>query len=282
MERIKSFSSTKAIVYLVATPIGNLKEFSPRALEVLSNVDFIASEDTRNTASLLSHFDIKNKLISYHEHNESQISLKLLEYLREGKSLAIVSDAGYPLISDPGKTIVSKAIEEGFPVSVVNGSNAFIPALIASNLPANHFYFYGFLDARSSKRKAELVALKQIKDTLIFYEAPHRIIDTLKDLLEVLGPRQFSLAREITKMHEEYIRGTLDEALELDPNTLKGEMVIVVAGNKEELVISDEKIIKILKQELKNGLTKKEAIQEIASKLNIKKNYVYQLAMKIN
>lgn len=280
MQRIKSFDSGP-ILYLVATPIGNLKEFSPRAIEVLSSVSLIASEDTRNTLNLLNYFNIKNKLISYHEHNESTISLKLLEELKNGHSIAICSDAGYPLISDPGKTITQKAIENGFAVSVINGSSAFIPALIASNLPTQHFYFYGFLDARHSRRLKELEALKNIKDTLIFYESPHRIKETLDDLHSVFGPRNFSLARELTKIHEEYIRGTLDEVLNLDPNTLKGEMVLVVAGNSCEESYNDDKIIDELKEYLNQGITKKEAVRLVSQKLSLNKNHVYQLAMKL-
>lgn len=281
MKRIKSFEHD-SLLYLVSTPIGNLQEFSPRAIDVLSSADYICSEDTRTTSQLIKQFNIPNKpMISYHEHNEKEAGIKIIELLKQGKKIALTSDAGYPGISDPGSILVSLAIENDIPVSVVNGSNAFIPALISSGLDTSHFYFHGFLDSRSSRRKKELKELITYKMTLIFYESPHRIKDTLLDMYEVFGARKFSICREITKLHEENIYGSLNELDELDKDSLKGEIVIAVEGNQIEEIIDETMIMSYLKEELENGETKKSAIKSVADKYQLKKNLVYEIAMKL-
>lgn len=280
MKRIKSYENNLPICYLVATPIGNLKDISSRALEVLKNVDYIASEDTRTTSNLLSYFGINKPMISYHEHNEQESSTKLIDLLKQGKSIAITSDAGYPGISDPGAIIVKHCIENDIPVSIIPGANAFLPALIGSGLDNNHFYFHGFLPSKPSARKKELEQLTNLTCTLIFYESPHRIKETLNDLLTYFPNRKMSLAREITKLHEEYIYGTINEIAQIDESTLKGEMVIVIEGNKIKEEYTEEELIEMLNKLISNGLSLKEASKELANELNLKKNYLYQLGLK--
>mgnify|MGYP001485405130 FL=1 len=206
MIRQKSFENEKATLYVVATPIGNLEEMTPRAIHVLESVDVIAAEDTRNTLKLLNYFGIRTRLIAHHQHNEEQSANGLLELLRQGKNVAIVSDAGYPLISDPGSVVAKKVMEEGFNVVPISGSNAMLNALVASGMNTRHFLFYGFLKAQEKERIRELHELKYYPFTIVFYEAPHRIEKMLKSCLEVLGNRQICLARELTKKHEEFIR----------------------------------------------------------------------------
>lgn len=280
MKRIKSYENNLPICYLVATPIGNLKDISSRALEVLKNVDYIASEDTRTTSNLLSYFGINKPMISYHEHNEQESSTKLIDLLKQGKSIVITSDAGYPGISDPGAIIVKHCIENDIPVSIIPGANAFLPALIGSGLDNNHFYFHGFLPSKPSARKKELEQLTNLTCTLIFYESPHRIKETLNDLLTYFPNRKMSLVREITKLHEEYIYGTINEIAQIDESTLKGEMVIVIEGNKIKEEYTEEELIEMLNKLISNGLSLKEASKELANELNLKKNYLYQLGLK--
>lgn len=280
MKRIKSYENNLPICYLVATPIGNLKDISSRALEVLKNVDYIASEDTRTTSNLLSYFGINKPMISYHEHNEQESSTKLIDLLKQGKSIAITSDAGYPGISDPGAIIVKHCIENDIPVSIIPGANAFLPALIGSGLDNNHFYFHGFLPSKPSARKKELEQLTNLTCTLIFYESPHRIKETLNDLLTYFPNRKMSLVREITKLHEEYIYGIINEIAQIDESTLKGEMVIVIEGNKRKEEYTEEELIEMLNKLISNGLSLKEASKELANELNLKKNYLYQLGLK--
>lgn len=280
MKRIKSYENNLPICYLVATPIGNLKDMSSRALEVLKNVDYIASEDTRTTSNLLAYFGINKPMISYHEHNEQESSTKLIDLLKQGKSIAITSDAGYPGISDPGAIIVKHCIENDIPVSIIPGANAFLPALIGSGLDNNHFYFHGFLPSKPSARKKELEQLTNLTCTLIFYESPHRIKETLNDLLTYFPNRKMSLVREITKLHEEYIYGTINEIAQIDESTLKGEMVIVIEGNKIKEEYTEEELIEMLNKLISNGLSLKEASKELANELNLKKNYLYQLGLK--
>ena len=277
MKRIKSFESG-AICYLIATPIGNLSDISSRALEILSKVEVVACEDTRNTSLLLSKFGLHKTLISYHEHNEQECSQKLLTMLKNGSSIAIVSDAGYPGISDPGSVIVSHCINQDIPVSIIPGANASLPALIASGLDNKHYYYHGFLPSKPSERKKGLEQLSSIPVTLIFYESPHRILDTLNDMLNILGDRKVCLCRELTKLHEEFIRGTLSELITLDESTLRGEMVLVVEGasniNKS---YSEEELIKLINEELKSGISLKQACQEVSRMTGEKKNKLYQL-----
>lgn len=281
MKRIKSFFND-ALLYVVATPIGNIKELSPRAIEILSEVDLIASEDTRTTSSLLANFNIFKPYLSYHQHNEQEASEKLISLLKEGKKIALTSDAGYPGISDPGTILIKHCIENDIAVSIINGANAFIPALVGSGLDTTHFYFHGFLSSKESEKKKEIEELKNKKETMIFYESPHRIKETISCFYQILGNRKVSLAREITKIHEEYIRGTLEDLVNLDYSTVKGEIVVVIEGNKEIKMLSDEDIISLLKEEISEGKSIKDAVKEISNNYSLKKNYVYQLANKPN
>ena len=277
MKRNKSFDGNKPVLYLIATPIGNLKEMSPRALETISEMDIIAAEDTRNAFSLLANYGIKKELFSLREHNEIEASKHLLEKIRAGKKVAYMSDAGYPGISDPGYLLVKEMIKEDVNISTISGPSAFINALVASGMKTEHFYFYGFLSAKESEAKEEILSLKDLKDTIIFYEAPHRIDKTLNLLRECLGNREICLARELTKLNEEYIRGTLDELIQLDKTTLKGEMVLIVAGNNEENKVDDEKIKSRIAYFVNLGLSQKDAINVVAEEYDINKNYVKKL-----
>ena len=277
MTRSKPFNNSKPVLYLIATPIGNLKEMSPRALEVITEMDIIAAEDTRNSFSLLSNFGIKKEMFSLREHNEIEASKHLLEKIKEGKKIAYMSDAGYPGISDPGYLLVQEMIKNDVAVSTVSGSSAFINALVASGLNTKHFFFYGFLPAKESEAKEEIASLKSRKETIILYEAPHRIMKTLGLLKDGLGDRYVCLARELTKINEEYIRGNLSELLELDETTIKGEIVLIIEGNKEEVSIDDNKIISRVEYFVKLGLSQKDAINVVAEEFNINKNYVKKL-----
>lgn len=269
-----SAKSNQATLFLVATPIGNLNEVSNRTLDTLKEVDVIACEDTRNTRKLLSHFDIHTKMISYHNFNEEEASEGIINLLRQGQSVALVSDAGYPLISDPGYELVNKVIEEGYKITTISGPNACLNGLVASGLKTTHYLFYGFLNSKSSSARKELEELKNFPYTLVFYEAPHRINKTLELCLEVLGNRKACIARELTKLHEEYIRGSL---LELNKREeYKGEIVLIIEGKeKEEVVVDFELLKKEVANLAKNGLKTKVAINEVATKYKVSKNELY-------
>lgn len=278
MNRQKSFENNNATLYLVATPIGNLSEMTYRAVEVLKSVDYIAAEDTRNTIKLLNHFDISKKLISHHEHNITSSILKILGYLSEGHDIALVSDAGYPAISDPGSELAKAVIEEGYNVVSVSGANACLNALVVSGITPQPFLFYGFLDHSDKKKKKELEDLKYYKETVVFYESPHRIEKTLKLMLNILGDRNIALCRELTKKHEEIIRGTVSEIIEI-LDTIKGEMVLVVEGSKEEKQVELEytqTIVEHVDELIEKGMSTKDAIKEVAKLRNMNKNAVYQ------
>ena len=277
MTRNKSFDGNKPVLYLIATPIGNLKEMSPRALEVISEMDIIAAEDTRNAFSLLANFGIKKELFSLREHNEIEASKHLLEKILSGKKVAYMSDAGYPCISDPGYLLVQEMIKNDICVSTISGSSAFINALVASGLETKHFYFYGFLSAKENEAKEEILSLKNYKNTLIFYEAPHRIRKTLNLLRENLGNRRVCLARELTKINEEYIRGTLDELAQIDETTIKGEIVLIVEGNDDENVIEDDKIVARIDYFIKLGLSQKDAINVASEEYGVNRNHIKKL-----
>jgi 16S rRNA (cytidine1402-2'-O)-methyltransferase len=223
--------SNKGILYLVPTPIGNLGDITKRALETLENSDLIACEDTRVSGRLLAHFDLKKKLISYHDFNEERRLPKLLEILNEGGNISVITDAGSPGISDPAYRIIRAAIENDITVCPLPGANALIPALTGSGLPLDRFFFEGFLPQKSGTRKNRLKKLIELEHTLIFYESPYRIEKTIAVVLEVLGDRPACIAREISKIHEEFIRGNLSEILEnIRGQKLKGEIVILVTG----------------------------------------------------
>lgn len=280
MQRVKSNFQDR-ILYIIATPIGNLKELSPRAIEIFKEVDIICSEDTRTTSSLLHHFNISKPFISYHQHNEQEASEKIIDLYKEHKKIALTSDAGYPGISDPGSILIKHCIDNDIAVSIINGANAFIPALIGSGLDTNHFYFHGFLSSKENERKKELEQEINRKETMIFYESPHRIENTIQNMFDILGDRMISIARELTKIHEEYIRGSLKEFVNFDFSTLKGEMVIIVEGNKEIKSLTDEDIKNLIKEELKDGKSIKDAVKEVSQNYSLKKNYVYSLAMNL-
>lgn len=280
-DRELNFFGSKPLLYLVATPIGNLGELSPRALEVIKDMDYIAAEDTRHSGELLASFGIKKPMISCHEHNEEEAASKIIALLKEGTKVAYMSDAGYPAISDPGQRLVKRLVKEGIKVSTISGANAALNALAASGLDSRHFYFHGFLPAKEGERKKELLALKAREETLIFYEAPHRIGKTLKDMAEVLGPREATLARELTKTHEEYLRGDLEELSQVDPTTLKGEMVIVVEGNQEKASsYGEEEVLSLLKEAMAKGLKAKDAAKAIAEQVGWSKNQIYALYLQ--
>ena len=272
-------AKNKATLFLVATPIGNLNEISNRALEVLKSVSVIACEDTRNSVKMLNHFDIHTKLITYHNFNEDDSAKGILSLLEKGEDIALISDAGYPLISDPGYVLVNKVIEQGYNIQTISGPNAGLNALVASGLNTNHYMFYGFLNAKASAAKKELEELKSFPYTMIFYEAPHRINKTLELCLEVLGDRKAVVARELTKLHEEYIRGNLSELVKREE--YKGEIVLLIEGNnKQETQIDYDELIKEVDKLVKNGLKTKQAILEISDKYKVSKNNLYNLYIK--
>ncbi|MGG0663339.1 16S rRNA (cytidine(1402)-2'-O)-methyltransferase [Viridibacillus arvi] len=271
-------------LYLVATPIGNLEDMTMRAIRILKEADVIAAEDTRNTKKLCNYFEIDTPLVSYHDHNKEYGGEKLLNYLREGKTVALVSDAGLPCISDPGADIAAKAIEEDFAVVPIPGANAAITALIASGLIPQPFFFYGFLSRQKKERKKALEKLSKRQETILFYEAPHRLKDTLKDMQTILGNRRIVLARELTKKFEEFLRGTIDEALEWAVESeIRGEFCIVLEGNVnadeeeeaawwDELTVVDH-INKLIEEQ---QLSSKDAIKEVAKVRGLAKREVYQ------
>lgn len=271
-------------LYLVATPIGNLEDMTVRALRILKEVDVIAAEDTRNTKKLCNYFDISTPLISYHEHNIEAGGEKLLQYLRDGKSIALVSDAGLPCISDPGADIVEKAIEEDIAVVPIPGANAALTALIASGISPQPFYFFGFLNRNKKDRREQLEKLLKREETLVFYEAPHRIKDTLKDLQLVLGNRKITLARELTKKFEEFLRGTIEEAIEWASKTeIRGEFVIVLEGNSnppeevDETYWTSMSLVEHVDYIIEEtGVNSKDAIKEVAKLRGLPKRDVYQ------
>ena len=276
MKRNKSFDGSN-VLYLVATPIGNLKEFTSRAIEVISDADLVAAEDTRNTYKLLANFGLKKQLFSLREHNEKEAANHIIKLIKDGKKVVYVSDAGYPGISDPGFILVREAINNDINVSTVCGSSAFINALVSSGLQTDHFYFHGFLSAKESAAKQELELLKAKRETIIFYESPHRMKQTLFIMFDVLGDRNAVIARELTKVNEEYIRGTLSEFKDIDELSLKGEMVVLVEGNTKEEGLSDNEISAKVEYFMKKGLSKKDSIQVVSELYSVNKNKIKEL-----
>lgn len=271
----KSYRNNKSSVYLIPTPIGNMEDITIRAINILKEVEVIFSEDTRITKQLLKHFDINKKLIASHQHNESENKLKMLKYLEEGHDVGIVTDRGTPIISDPGYELAYYAIEKDYNVIGLPGATALIPALVMSGITPYPFLFYGFLNSKEQKRKKELEELKKNSATMIFYEAPHRIINTLENMLEILGNRKISIAREISKKFEEIYRGNIDEIIEQMVDA-KGEFVIVVDGNKQGENYDNLTIIEHVNLFIKEGHDKKEAIRLTAKERNISKKEVYE------
>lgn len=268
-------------LYLVATPIGNLEDITYRAIKVLNEVDLIAAEDTRHTLKLLNHFEISKPLISYYKQTEKVKSDILIKKLLEGKNIAVVSDAGAPGISDPGEEIVKVAIENGITVIPIPGACAFVNALIASGMNTREFAFIGFLSAQKKEKKDKLEELKYETRTLIFYEAPHKLINTLSTIYEVFGDRNIVLARELTKIHEEFIRGKISDVIEKIGEP-KGEFVVILEGNsvsKKEIDLQN--LVELSLEEHykyyeEQGLDKKEIIKKIAKDRNLNKNEIYQ------
>jgi 16S rRNA (cytidine1402-2'-O)-methyltransferase len=280
----KSFQSGgTGNLFLVPTPIGNLEDMTYRAIRTLKEADIIAAEDTRQTKKLCNYFEIETPVISYHEHNKEASGSKILELLKEGKTVALVSDAGMPCISDPGYELVAEAVEQQYTVVPLPGPNAALTALVASGLPTKHFYFYGFLQRQKKERKQELEQLRYIQDTLVFYEAPHRLEESLKAMLEVLGNRRIAVCRELTKKFEEFIRGSLEEVIEWSQTSeVRGEFCILVEGSTEEApaeAVWWEKLSLIDHVQYyvnEKQLSSKEAIKLTAKDRNMSKRDVYQ------
>ena len=270
----KSYDGSPA-VYLVPTPIGNMEDITVRAIKILESVDVIFSEDTRVTSLLLQHFHIKKKLISNHLYNENDNKDLLCSYLEQGNNVAIVTDRGTPIISDPGYVLSKFAIDKGFHVIGLPGATAFVPALIMSGIVPSPFLFYGFLNSKDSKRKKELQELEKLNVTLIFYEAPHRIEKTLKNMLEILGNRTVSIAREISKKYEEIYRGNLDFVIRQIVD-IKGEIVIVVSPNLKEKNYDNLTIIEHVHLFVKEGYSVMDSIKQVARERKIPKDQVYR------
>ena len=286
MKAQKSFENEREpVLYLVPTPIGNLEDMTFRTINILKQADIIAAEDTRNTKKLCNHFDIQTPLVSYHEHNMNQSGESLLEKMRNGKQVALVSDAGMPAISDPGYELVQSCIQEDIKVISLPGANAALTALIASGITPQPFYFYGFLNRSRKEKKKELELLKVKDHTLIFYESPHRLKETLTLMYEYLGERKIVLAREITKKFEEYIRGTLSQAVQwANQEEIRGEFVVIVEGSNDKEVLDSqdewwkemavrEHVEFYIKME---NLKPNDAIKKVAKDRNLQKREVYQ------
>lgn len=270
----KSYINKKPTLYLIPTPIGNMEDITIRAINILKSVEVIFSEDTRVTRQLLNYFNISKKLISSHNFNEHKNASKLLYYLENNYDVGIVTDRGTPIISDPGFELVKIAIKSNYNVVSLPGPTALIPALTVSGLSSSPFIFYGFLDSKDSKRKKELEKLKSIEFTLIFYESPYRIVNTLENIKKILGNRKISISREISKKFEEIYRGTIEEVL-CDLNEVKGEIVLVVEGNKYNNNYDNLTIIEHVNLYIKEGFDVKEAIKLVAKDRNVNKNEVY-------
>lgn len=267
----KSYNGTPNL-YLISTPIGNMEDITYRAVRILSEVDYIFCEDTRVTAMLLRHHNISKPLVSSHKFNEDNNKEKITNYLKEGKNIALVSDRGTPIISDPGFLLVKHVIKEGFNVVSIPGASALLPALTSSGIDSTHFLFYGFLDSNERNRIKQLQELESSSYTIIFYESPHRIEKTLSNMLEVFGDRQISISREISKKFEEVVRGTLSEIIG-EGLKIKGEFVIVVEGSKE--LANDLSIIDNVNVYIESGFSVMDSIKKTAKERKITKNQVY-------
>ena len=276
----------KGILYIVPTPIGNLKDITLRALEVLNVVDLIAAEDTRQTLKLLNHFEIKKTLISYHKYNEKNKSEDIINLINEGKKIALVSDAGMPGISDPGSVIVKCCIEQGVKFEVLPGATAFTTALVYSGLDTTKFLFRGFLPRENKERKPIIQDIINCQETIILYEAPHRLLDTLSFLLSNLGDRKIAVCRELTKLYEEIYRGSISESVNyFQVNKPRGEFVLVIEGKRIEDIEEEKKSIWIdlsieehILSYINNGISKKEAIKMVAKDRNLPKNEIYKFS----
>ena len=279
----------KGKLYIVGTPIGNLDDITIRAVNTLRNVDVILAEDTRQTLKLLNYFEISKHMISYHRHNEDDKIEKIVEILNSGKNLALVSDAGMPIISDPGQNLVKYLVKNNYDIEVVPGVTALITAIVKSGLDSTRFTFEGFLSVNKKQRKERLKSLVNETRTMIFYEAPHKILSTLKDMYEYFGNREICIARELTKIHEEYRYTNFKDAIiNIEENGIKGEIVLVISGASEDK-INEEKnkeieqinSLELVKEYMKNGDTKKDAIKKVAKLKGVNKDVVYKECLDI-
>jgi 16S rRNA (cytidine1402-2'-O)-methyltransferase len=271
----------KSILYLVPTPIGNLKDMTYRAVETLNKVDLIAAEDTRTSFNLLKHYEIKTSMVSYHKYNERKRAASLIEKLKAGKSIAIISDAGTPGISDPSNVIVKEAIENGIKVVALPGATAFVPALTASGFDTDHFYFHGFLSDKENESKLQLESISKVSVPTIYYVSPHKLQKTIIKMQKIMGDRKFVAAREISKLHETFFRGKFSDYINNpDLIKLKGEFVVLVDGKKEE-EISEEQIVLKIKTLLEMGYSKSKAVKVLSKEQNLPKNKLYDLALDL-
>ncbi|HIS48967.1 MAG TPA: 16S rRNA (cytidine(1402)-2'-O)-methyltransferase [Candidatus Gallacutalibacter pullistercoris] len=271
------------MLYVVGTPIGNLSDFSPRAQEILSQVDFIAAEDTRVTLKLLNHFGIKKPMVSYFEHNKYQRGEMICDRIQNGETCALVSDAGMPAISDPGEMLVAQCAEREIPVQVVPGPSAVVSALAISGLPTGRFTFEGFLSTAKKSRREHLAEVKTERRTMVFYEAPHKLLTTLEDMLAAWGDRRISIVRELTKIHEEVRRTTLSQAVAYyRENTPKGEFVLVIEGAAEEIPESMTlgQAVQFARELMEQGCSASEAAKQAAQASDFKKGELYRLLME--
>jgi len=267
-------------LYVVATPIGNLEDITLRALRVLKEVDVIAAEDTRHTQILLNHYGIRTPLTSYHEHNEKTKARQLMSRLERGEQIALVSDAGTPAISDPGYRLAVEAIRGRIPVIPIPGASALTAVLSAGGLPTDRFVFDGFLPAKKQERRARLRALSSETGTLVIYEAPHRLTETLNDLAEILGDREIVLAREVSKVHEEFLRGRLTEvAKQVAGREIKGELTLLIGGSRGQSEVSQEQIEEEIRKLKDDGLRVKEIAEILGEKYGYSKKEIYRLAL---
>ncbi len=270
----KSYDGS-ASLYLIPTPIGNLDDITVRALKTFEMVDFVLCEDTRETGKLLSKYDIRKRLVSCHEFNEDKIKEYVVEELKKGCNIGLVTDQGTPIISDPGYLVAKEVIAQGFNVISLPGATAFVPALTSSGIQPSPFIFYGFLNAKNSKQKKELERLKNLPYTIIFYEAPHRIKDTLGNMFEVFGDREITISREISKIHEEICRDKISNLIDIVEG-MKGEFVLVVDGCHTDVDYSDLSIVEHVKIYVDDGMSEKDAIKLVAKERDVAKSIVYK------
>lgn len=279
----------KGTLYIVGTPIGNLGDITIRAIETLKSMDVILAEDTRQTLKLLNHFNIQKHLVSYHRHNEDEKIKNVVDFLDSGKDLALVSDAGMPVISDPGQNLIKYLVANNYNIVTIPGVTAVITAIVKSGLDSTRFTFEGFLSINKKQRKQRLESLKNEERTMVFYEAPHKLLATLKDMYEVFGKRNICIARELTKLHEEYIHTTFEEAIsKIEQFGIKGEIVLLIEG--KDLSVLEQEIkekqnqidsVSLVKEYMSKGISKKEAIKQVAKQKGVTKNEVYQECIDI-
>lgn len=278
MKRIQHYQNNKPTLFLIPTPIGNLEDVTLRALRILKEVDVLYAEDTRNTRKLMTYYDIKTPLDSFHDFNETSKMSVLINQLNQGKQIGLVSDAGMPLISDPGFHLVQAVIELGYNVVALPGANALLPALAMSGLKTQPFVFIGFLDSKAKKRRETIEAYRYYGETLVIYESIHRIKQTLSDLFDILGDRHFVIVREISKAYEELIDGRLSEFKDI--GELKGELVLMIDGYQEETINQSLSIVEQVDYFIKGGLKKTDAMKRVSQMTHISKNQIYQEYLK--